>query len=347
MKHNVFYSFPVYASFVRKDEHLLKQYYSVQSFHFNQKKKWGIPLEFFRHFIYILIQINRINLFVSFFAGYSSFIPALLARIIGKPHFIILGGTDCTSLPEIRYGNFRKFFLGYCTRKSIEWSTHLFPVSENLIDTEYTYTESINRKQGYKNFCGKNLPPFTTISLEYDSTQFQCKTIKTPHSFLCVAEINEANYYRKGIDLIIELAKNFPDCRFTIIGNTGFPFSDLPENLTILPFIKYDELVEYYSNSEFYLQLSMMEGFPSAPCEAMLCECIPIVSHVGAMPEIVGRSGFILYKKDVNELIALVNKALLADKLILAKAARQQIIQHYSSPNRLRLIDTINQHLQH
>jgi glycosyltransferase involved in cell wall biosynthesis len=91
----------------------------------------------------------------------------------------------------------------------------------------------------------------------------------------------------------------------------------------------------------------MMEGFPSAPCEAMLCECIPIVSHVGAMPEIVGRSGFILNKKDVNELIALVNKALLADKLTLAKAARQQIIQHYSSPNRLRLIDTINQHLHY
>ncbi len=341
MSVEIIYSFPVYASFVRNDEALFKENFLVRSFHFNQKNKLWIPFELLRHILFCLRHVRRTKAYISFFAGYSSLVPSVLAKVFNKPHIIILGGTDCTSIPEINYGNYRKIFLGWCTRKSIELATTLLPVSQNLIISDYTYTRSVNAIQGFKHFCNKVQAKIEVVPLGYNHQLFHKKANKVPNSFLCVAQITKANYYRKGIDLIIELAREFPSCSFTIIGNSGFVFNNLPENLTILPFVSYDELAAFYSRSEYYLQLSMMEGFPSALCEAMLCECIPIVSKVGAMAEIVGEDGFILHHKDIDELHTLIREALKCNRIEKGKLARERIMKYYSVNVRKRIIEVI------
>lgn len=138
------------------------------------------------------------------------------------------------------------------------------------------------------------------------------------------------------------MALKFPDFIFTIVGNTPeMKYTFVPSNVKLMPFIKYEEIINLYSQHEFYLQLSIMEGFPSAPCEAMLCECIPIVSNVAALPNIVGDTGFILYKRDKEELEALITKAVISDTVQLGKNARKRIIEYFPPDTRIKLFDLI------
>jgi glycosyltransferase involved in cell wall biosynthesis len=79
----------------------------------------------------------------------------------------------------------------------------------------------------------------------------------------------------------------------------------------------------------------MSEGFPNALSEGMLCECVPIVSNVGGMPDIVSDSGYILKHKNINELYELISGALNNFELVkLGKKARQRVVENYTFENR-------------
>jgi len=337
----VYYSYPVYISFVKNDESLLKNYFDVISFHFNQKTL-NLPVYFFKHFISLLRHIGSTQIYVSFFAGYSSFLPAIFAKLSNRPHLIILGGTDCVSFPEMDYGNFRKKFLGFCTRYSIKHASHLAPVDASLRYADYKYLPDGPRKQGYIVYCNNPETPFTVVNIGYDYNRFYCKEAKVAKSFLTVGQMNKANFTRKGIDLIFYIAYLHADCTFTIVGDSpGMNYGTVPPNVTILPFVPYEELRSIYASHQFYLQLSVMEGFPSAPCEAMLCECVPIVSSVGALPQIVGDTGFVLEAKNPEKLELIVQAALKCNVNLLGKAARDRIIEKFPLETRNKLIEII------
>ncbi len=338
----IFYSFPIYASFVKNDEDLLKKHFAVTSFHFQQQKS-KIIFSFIKQLFSLLIKVWSTDIYLSFFAGYSSWLPGIFAKISGKPHYIVLGGTDCCAFPSFGYGNFQKKLMGKFTSASLKMATHLIPVDQSLIESENSFVKEIYPKQGYKIFCPEAIAPVTVINIGYDAEKFYCSKSKTKNSFLTMAQMNWANYYRKGIDLMFEMAERFPDCSFTLIGhNPVMQFEYLPENLKLIPFVAYEQLRDLYSTHEFYLQLSIMEGFPSAPCEAMLCECIPIVSNVAALPDIVGDVGFILKKKDFDLLEQLIKTALISNKEKLRAKARERIISKYPKGLRAKLVELIN-----
>ena len=329
-------------SFVRNDEALLRECFTVCDFYFEQVPSRLIA-SFFKQLKFLYKHRNSADVYVSFFAGYSSVLPTLFARFFGKPHLIILGGTDCVCFPEIGYGNYRKLFLGWATRVSIRRASLLLPVDKSLVNVDYNYMPVKQKRQGYENYCGEQLPPHSVIQIGYDERKFFCNETKKPKSFLTVGQMNSANFYRKGIDLIFQLASHFPDCTFTIVGhsdNMEYPFP-VPPNVHLIKFVPYDKLREIYAVHEFYLQLSIMEGFPSAPCEAMLCECIPIVSSVGALPNIVGDAGFVLKRKDLLDLVQLINQALLVDKPTYGKLARNRIVSLFPKSLRKQLVDII------
>ena len=109
--------------------------------------------------------------------------------------------------------------------------------------------------------------------------------------------------------MIIEVAQLLPECEFYIIGGDKINI-ELPNNVHPIGNMPHSELPNFIAEKQFYLQLSMSEGFPNALCEAMLAGCVPIVSKVGAMPQIIGESGYVLTRKDVLQLKELIKKAL-------------------------------------
>lgn len=287
--------------------------------------------------VFLCLNFWSSRMVVCQFAGYHSFLPVLFSKLFGKPSLIISGGTDCVSFPSIRYGNFHKKLMGFFTGYSFQWASHIAPVHGSLMLCDYTYQDADFPKQGLLFFRPQIKTPFTVIANGYDSVKWVKKTNKKKNLFVTVVAGLHMSFSKKlkGIDLIMEVAPHFKDCEFMVIGAEKKDLNgDIPSNLTIVSQVENDKLPDHYGKAEFYLQLSMSEGFPNALCEAMLCECIPVVSNVGAMPEIVSDAGFVLPKRDVALLRSLIEKALISDKQALAAKARSRIVQHYPEEKR-------------
>jgi glycosyltransferase involved in cell wall biosynthesis len=344
MYKTIYYTASVQSSFVRKDKDLLRKHFRLIDVYFNAKFKWYIPLQLVKQFFTLLFNSKNADIFITQFGGYHSLMPGLIAKLFGKPYLIILGGADCVSFPSINYGNFRKSPLKQFTCWSYLLATHLSPVDESLVLGPYTYTNHDYEEQGLLKFCPNTKAVIKVLNYGYNPEEFFPGETRVPNSFIMVGYLKHANYYRKGVDLIIGLAKANPDYKFTIVGGTkkDIPYKEIPENVRFISSVSYSELKSLYAKHEFYLQLSICEGFPSSICEAMLCGCIPIGSNVAAIPKIIGNAGFILMKKDINELEVLVKKAVACKKTLFSNHARNQIMTNFPKNEREKLILLIN-----
>jgi len=343
-KKKVLYIHSLNTSFVRKDIGLLEANFITKKSFFNPNKKPLVPFQFIKQFFFLLFNIWGSNIVIVQFAGYQSFLPAFFSKIFRKPCLIVLGGTDCVSFPSINYGNFNRPVLKTFTAWSLRLSTHFAPVHKSLVKSKYTYTDDDYPEQGYMVFCPKVKGGYTELFYGYDATQFRNDEAKIPNSFITVGFLNNPNYFRKGIDLIVEMAKSYPDNKFTIVGGTidDIPVINIPSNVKLVDAVSYDELKALYAEHEFYLQLSICEGFPSAICEAMLCGCIPIGSDVAAIPEIIDDCGFVLKHKNVDELKSLFTEAMSSDKIMLSQKSRKSIMDRFPLDERNKFIDLVN-----
>jgi glycosyltransferase involved in cell wall biosynthesis len=203
-------------------------------------------------------------------------------------------------------------------------------------------------KQGYKVHCKNIKAGFSEIYNGYNPEKWKCESEKEPKSFITVAFNigNQRINNLKGIDLILQIADSFPDCKFYLVGaNEQFIQKNKINNIISLPPLPPEDLKSIYSKSAFYLQLSISEGFPNSLCEAMLCECIPIGSNVGGIPTIINDTGFLLEKKDPEKLKEIIKKALEINKDKLKTAARNRIAENFTETKRkeklLNLIDQL------
>lgn len=323
------------STFVEKDIQLLSDEFFINEFHFVNFPKYKTIGSLFKLFFHLLI--HKYDLIVCQFAGYQSFIPAIFYKLFKSKLLIIVGGTDCASIPEINYGNFNKKMLSFVTKFSLKNCSYISAVDESLIYQKYEY-DSKYSNQGIKYFIPDIKTPMNVIYNGYNAEKWKCSInqLKEKNTFLTVAAGSDiVTLKRKGIDLIFEIVDYFPECKFIIIGlPDNFSLLRMKKNIITVPFLENKKLIEYYCKSEFYFQLSLMEGFPNALCEAMLCGCIPIVSNVAAMPKIVGNSGFILMKRDKKMLIEIITTALNSDKKSLSLKARKQIENNYTEDKR-------------
>ena len=332
-KKNILLCYNYLASFVKKDVEILSSAYHITSHDFHAKKKSDTPFRFLSQLIFLLKNIAKTDLIICEFASYHSLLPALFGRLFGKPCLVIVGGTDAHYFPALQYGNWQKRFLNKATALTFQWCSHIAPKHHSLMKSNYNYDTTEPAQQGIYARLPELKTPFTEITNGYDSVKWHGTQPKKKNSFITVCSGWEFpfQYQLKGIDLIVAMTPLFPHCEFTIL---GVPDESLiPEkypNLKILPPVKNELLSDVLSRHEFYLQLSIAEGFPNSLCEAMLCECVPIGSNVFSIPEIIGNSGFVLNKRNTDELKKLIETAIQSDTTSLGKAARKRIADNYT-----------------
>jgi glycosyltransferase involved in cell wall biosynthesis len=298
----IIYTYPVPTAFTERDVEMLRPHHKVKTLLFTNNAL-RLPFYFILQFLQLVILLPKTKYYLCFFGGYHSVLPTLFGKVFQKKTFIQCGGTDAMNMPEINYGNFRKKWLKKATVYSFKNCTKILPVAEALVRQEYIYDSSINSKQGLLNLIPDLKTPIQVIHNGFDATYWRDQHIaRTPFSFTTVAMgISKKNRAAvKGIDLILEMAKQYPHYQFTLVGDPQFN-CPLP-NVKIIGKLTPDGLRNLFNQHQFYLQLSISEGFPNALAEAMLCGCVPIGSAVGAIPEIIGKTGFILYQKNPKKL---------------------------------------------
>jgi glycosyltransferase involved in cell wall biosynthesis len=327
---------------VRKDLSFFEKEYTVTTSLFHVKNKAFLPIYLLFNIVLFPFKSFGKKLVIAQFGGYHTVAPAIWSKILNKKFVIVLGGYDCVSFPQIGYGAFANKWMRKAVILSYKRADLLLPVHDSLIFSEYKYTSEFPSTQGIKAFVPNLKTPFTTIFNGYDSSKWPANlALKKPLTAITIAAGIEENRRSvlKGIDLVLELALAHPEMQFVIVGGS---LVNTPINVVVQPQLPQSELLKLLQQSQFYLQLSISEGFPNALCEAMLCGCIPIVSNVASMPEIIGDSGAVLNHKNRAELSAILEKIQSENQTELQQKAIDRIKTLYTESNRQnQLLDAI------
>lgn len=310
---------------------------SVELKTFNATSAKGMVSSFFSQLWFLVTNSGKIDIVYCWFAGYHSLLPLLWAKLFNIKSIVVLGGTDCHCFPEINHGNYRKALYGWFTKSSIKLAKIILPVHETLIESEPTYFSSKFPKQGFLPFVGPVKGKVIALDCGFEMAKVDVGVLpKVENSFLTVSgKLSGAVALRKGIDVCIELAKSNPKLKFTLVG--GEYDGPTLENMRVLPRISYEELVQEYKYHQYYLQISIAEGFPNALAEAMLYGCIPIGSNAFGIPSIIGENGFIIHHKDQVETQQVIRNAIeltMEEKLRLAQAASDSIFNRFTIDKR-------------
>lgn len=347
----VLYLYPRTSAFIRRDLEMLREDLIVHEHEFGTGNKLFMPWRLIVQLAFLLRHRAWQRTIICHFAGYHSVLPCLIARSSA----IILAGSDAANFPNINYGNFRKYLYAKATGLSLRKANVLLPVDGTLIRTEQTYDAEAPREQGVHAFVPDLHTPYRTVHYGFDEQVWNCLpgTNRDPALITCVASgvsPNNSTHYRKGIDLLLGTAPMFPDLRFRVVGSpTPDQYRSLPANVTMMRPMDADHLRSLFCESTFYLQASIMEGFPNALCEAMLCGCIPIVSNVAAMPRIIGESGFVISARSIQMLAECITAANALDgsgRERLSKLARERIVSNYSRKTRKDALMEVTTSLQ-
>ena len=243
----------------------------------------------------LLFNLIWCNTIVIWFASFHALPVILLNYFFNKQLIIIAGGFDVANVPNINYGAMRGKSRTTLGKWLLSRAHLVIAVSKS------------NKQEIIDN--GNVVPK--KISLIYNAIPetINMHIIEKKNQVLTIGEINEETYLRKGLDRFIEIAKNMPATQFIHIGKwtdkKGNPNREMinyvksisPSNIKYIGFVTINRLEKYYSESKVYLQLSRHEAFGVSVVEAMKYHCIPIVTNVFALPEVVGKCGYIIQNK--------------------------------------------------
>lgn len=320
---------PSKAPFIEEDIALLRKHYVVRTLDVFEKRQSF--LTDVKVFLRLLRGVLWADVTYSWFAEIYALWAVRLSKLLMRKSVVVVGGYDVARVPEIDYGKLIDPREAKQVRYTIDHADRVLTVSDRL-------------KQDAIENAGARGDNIRTLPTGYDAERFSPSGAKDT-VVLTVALCDDIKRVRvKGIDVFAEVAKRVPHARFVAVGIGDGVRNEVardgPQNLELTPALPQEETIRYYREAKVYCQLSMREGLPNALCEAMLCECVPVVSDVGGMPEAVGDAGFIVRRDDLDAVADTVERALVSDAGV---AARRRIETAYSRARREEaLVSIIN-----
>lgn len=314
------------APFVQNDLFILKKHFDIQIIDFYASKtkifeNIGAFLKLFRTIIWA-------DLTFTWFVNIHAFAAVFLSKLFGKKSVVVVGGYEVANVPELKYGYMSNPIHSCMVKHILENANIILAVSEfNKKEILRCITKPKNVKLLYH---GVDCNKFTT-DVEKDDI------------VVTIGRFTKKRYKLKGMDTFINTASAFPHLKFVVIGPFDRDiinrFEDIGSNVEFTGIIPHDDVVSWLKRAKIYCQLSFRESFGLGIAESMLCECVPIITRRGAIPEVVGDTGVYVPYGDVNATIDAIGKALKSDK---GKAARKRIKDIFSIEEReKKLVEVI------
>lgn len=308
-------------SFVEKDLEILRGSHDVRVCHFRGVRDvW----ELWR-------GVCWSDLSFSWFGKFHAFLAVLFAKALGKKSVIVAGGDDVARyrVAGQPYGLFAHPFKKWFAHLIFGCADRIAAVSQfNLQETlRNTHANPEKARLVYHGFDDKIFLRKVSVSKE--------------PLVVTVGVVNYENYYLKGLKLFVEAAHLLPDVEFMLVGPPEDGVVELlraeaPPNLTLNGGCYGPDLIEILGRASVYVQASAYESFGCALAEAMLCECVPVVSRVAALPEVVGECGYYVEKLESRE-FARVIEAAMQDRLTGLKA-RERIARLFPLERRREVL---------
>ncbi len=225
-----------------------------------------------------------------------------ISKLFHKTSIVIVGGADVYTDQHLNYGLLISGWKKVLVRYALKKATHVLPTSNFLAD------RSLDLLEG----GGENI----RVLYPGLDPEHWIPNRKKESSVLTVAHCpNEDRFYIKGIDILFEAACSLTEVSFTVIGIDSRVIKNLnieiPPNIEVIQYTPHDELLQYYQHAWVYCQPSRIESLSVTAGEAMMCGCVPVVTKVGGMPEVVEDVGYIIPAEDSKALSNAIAKALI------------------------------------
>ena len=345
MRPRVLVSYLQPTSFVRDDLALLAERYDVRAHEFGVDvargrggKAAGLAAGAARLAAWVLAEAPRADLAYGWFADYHV-APLALRRV---PLVVAVGGYDAMALPDMGYGVFASRWRAPVARAVLRRADLLVPVSGSLVRSENTFLRaSGSEAQG----VAVHVPGLATrcavVPTGYDPAAWPLGAPDRAPSVLSVATVDSpTTFLRKGLDVLVEVARRLPDVPFRVVGVRTDERAlraayRPPDNVAFLGAVPREALAAEYGRASVYLQLSRAEGMPNVLCEAMLCGCAPVGSRVFGIPDAIGDAGWVVDDAAPDAVAATVREALAAPPALRARA-RDRIATTFPRARRRR-----------
>lgn len=280
--------------FVRDDFDILAESYRVTDCY--QPRRWFNPIRLYQ-------EVARCDLIFCWFASWHALAPVLLAKALGKPSVVVVGGYDTANVPAAGYGAQRGGLPRFVARTVIRHATKLVVISQSARNEVIS---SVGADPDKISVIYPGVRPLPMGPLEREPIA------------LTVGNVWRENLLRKGLLPFVQAAAYLPDVRFVLVGRwCDDSINELKAiatpNVEFTGFVSDAELVGWYQRASVYVQASLHEGFGLSVAEAMTAGCIPVVSRVGALPEVVGETGYCFDSGEPVEIAGTVAQILVSE----------------------------------
>lgn len=311
------------ASFVKIDIDILRAEHEVYELHVRRHN----PLHLVADTVSAIKGVLWADIVFAWFGGYHAFLPFVLGRLLGRKCVVVASGYDTAALPEIDYGNMRPGIKRYI-------GLSVFHLAHKILAVSRFTAGEVTRN-------AKVLP--AKVQLIYHGLEQSplCERQHLPverRGVLTISTVKQVNLARKGLVTFAKIASDLQDIPFSLVG----PWIDNAiDSLKAMGTSTVEfvgpcyggDLLERMLSTKVYVQLSAYESFGMSVAEAMLCECIPVVTNRGALPEVVGDTGFCVPYGDIPAAVEAIRQALSAGPEVRDRC-RQHIIDTFPMEKR-------------
>lgn len=286
----LFLRLPSGPSFAADDFEMLKHHYDIKEIRWQGK----------RSILSVIRGVLWSDIVYSWFATDHSYLATKVCKVIGKGIIVIAGGFDVASEPEINYG----YSLNPRKRKYLKYT---------LSNADRVLAVSTKTRKEVLAIVPEAM--VETVYLSIGAGDYSENPVKE-NIVLNVGHVTLDTLIKKGILSYIKCASHLPDVKFCLAGKVEDDAMEmisphLTDNLHILGWQTKEALIDLYSRSQVYVQLSIHESFGLSVLQGMLSSCVPVITKKGAMPEVVGDTGYYVPVDDLNATSEAIAKALL------------------------------------
>jgi len=251
------------------------------------------------------------------FAGREAFWAVSLSQFYRKKTAVVVGGADVTAIPEIDYGAMLDKIKRWYSTFVLDKATELLPFSKDAEQRVLAFVDNVSKVK--------------LIYLGVDARRFHPAGTKKNRA-LTVGIVNRTNVKRKGLETFVRSAAYLPDIEFILVGAFADDAIDdlrsiASDNVRFMGALPESQLLRCYQDAKVYVQASAHEAFGVSLAEGMACECVPVVTNTGAIPEVVADTGIYVPYGEPAATADGIKSALESDK---GRTARKRVEERFS-----------------